>query len=153
MRYNILMKEIRIQSRVFITNNAGDKILLLRNKGKDFWYLPGGGLEDNETIIECAEREVFEEVGVKIEIEKMLYTQELHDDERQYFEFFFASKPIAEESVDTAHLDTDADSEIDEMCWFAKGDLSNITVFPAEVRGDFWRERDLRDNIFLGVLR
>ncbi|MBQ7521450.1 MAG: NUDIX hydrolase [Clostridia bacterium] len=44
------------------------QILLIKRKGypfKDHWALPGGFLQPDETIEECAYREVFEETGVK----------------------------------------------------------------------------------------
>ena len=49
------------------TNNA-EVLLIQRGKepGKGQWTFPGGGLELGETIVECAEREVFEETGVII---------------------------------------------------------------------------------------
>ena len=33
----------------------------------NMWELPGGGREDEETPFECVQREVFEELGLKIE--------------------------------------------------------------------------------------
>ena len=36
------------------------------------WQLPGGGLEFNETIIECLHREISEETGLKVKVEKLI---------------------------------------------------------------------------------
>ncbi|MFH1956829.1 MAG: NUDIX domain-containing protein [Patescibacteria group bacterium] len=67
--------KIRILARVVIYNKG--KILLVRNKGESFWYPPGGQWEyEKENIIEAARREVEEEVGLKVNIEKLLYLQE-----------------------------------------------------------------------------
>lgn len=44
------------------------QILLIKRKGhpfKNHWALPGGFLQPDETVEECAYREVFEETGVK----------------------------------------------------------------------------------------
>lgn len=53
----------------------GDGLLYVR-EGKegaeDTWNLPGGSLEDGETLEECVEREVLEETGVEIEARELL---------------------------------------------------------------------------------
>ena len=51
------------------------KILLVKQKVTDsrHWSLPGGTLECGETIAECIIREMAEETGLKVEIEKLLY--------------------------------------------------------------------------------
>lgn len=39
--------------------------LLVRHRDRDTWEMPGGHIESNETPIEAAHRELFEEAGVK----------------------------------------------------------------------------------------
>lgn len=41
----------------------GDKILLSHEVKQGKYVLPGGGLEDGETLAQCCEREVLEETG------------------------------------------------------------------------------------------
>jgi ADP-ribose pyrophosphatase YjhB (NUDIX family) len=48
-----------------------DGILLLKNE-RDEWELPGGRLEHGETPIQCLEREIFEELNVKIYVETIV---------------------------------------------------------------------------------
>lgn len=46
-----------------------NKVLLGKRKslhGKNTWCFPGGYLEINEDIFDCARREVFEETGIRI---------------------------------------------------------------------------------------
>jgi len=40
------------------------------------WDLPGGGREDNETPIECVQRELIEEFGIYLDPESVVWTKE-----------------------------------------------------------------------------
>ena len=42
----------------------------------NMWELPGGGREDKETPFECVQREVFEELGLKLEEADILWVKE-----------------------------------------------------------------------------
>lgn len=64
------------RSRSFAAIIENDNILMVQIiKGeKNFWTLPGGGLENHETFEEAVIREVQEEVNLKVEVIKHLYT-------------------------------------------------------------------------------
>jgi len=52
-----------------------DKIVLVKRKNppyKGWWALPGGIVEYGETVEEAVKREVCEETGLEIEIEKLV---------------------------------------------------------------------------------
>jgi len=42
----------------------------------NMWELPGGGREDEETPFECVQREVFEELGLKLEEVAIVWAKE-----------------------------------------------------------------------------
>ena len=48
-----------------VENDKGELLMIFRN---GFWDFPKGKLETGETILECSEREVEEECGVKVSI-------------------------------------------------------------------------------------
>jgi len=54
-----------------------DQILMVLHKTAErtYWTLPGGGCEDGETIEQTAVREVKEETGLDVEIEKLLFEE------------------------------------------------------------------------------
>ncbi len=62
-----------------IDENKNAEVLLLHRssrfnsergiKGNESWHLPKGTMEHDETVIECAVREVEEEAGVNVEVE------------------------------------------------------------------------------------
>ncbi|MCO6450211.1 MAG: NUDIX domain-containing protein [Caldilineales bacterium] len=48
------------------------RVLLQRRTDGDYWGLPGGRMETGDTFIEAARREVREETGLEIEIDRLL---------------------------------------------------------------------------------
>lgn len=50
-----------------------DKILLVRQNNRPFWVFPGGTLEADEGLDECAVREIREEINLDVRIRKVLY--------------------------------------------------------------------------------
>ena len=66
----------RISGRAIIIDKD-EVILLFRRKLKDgvlkeYYAIPGGGQEENETIEECVKREIKEELSLDVEIVKYL---------------------------------------------------------------------------------
>ncbi|MFJ8353438.1 NUDIX hydrolase [Bacillus paramycoides] len=53
-----------------IFNDTCSKIAIIE-KGEHY-FLPGGGMEGNETKVECLYRELFEELGWTVEIEQYI---------------------------------------------------------------------------------
>jgi 8-oxo-dGTP diphosphatase len=64
---------IRPATAVALFDSSG-KILLLRRKDNDKWTMPGGTLDFNESLADCATREVREETGFQIRITGLIGT-------------------------------------------------------------------------------
>ena len=131
------MKNLRVLARSLVVDEG--RILLVRNKGANFWYPPGGGWEyETETITECAAREVAEETGYAVDIEKLLWLQEFHEGEKIFFETFWLSK-ISDSNTQTAeqvkqHIDHDPDGAVEEARWYTQDEIQDLTVFPKRVK-------------------
>ncbi len=41
----------------------GDRVLLVYHSYLPYWYFPGGGMKQGETLVEAAKREAYEETG------------------------------------------------------------------------------------------
>ena len=60
---------------------CGDKVLTILRDDKDdipcpnMWELPGGGREGNESPFECATREVYEELGIHLDEDCLLWSK------------------------------------------------------------------------------
>jgi len=74
------MNELNVRVGVGVVVIHDGKVLLGKRKGSHgagTWAFPGGHLEFGESFETCAEREVFEETGVKIKhIQKITFTND-----------------------------------------------------------------------------
>lgn len=61
----------------------------LQKHGNDYWCIPGGGLDEGETLMAGVEREMIEETGIKPVVGNLLYVQQFVQGEREFIEFFF----------------------------------------------------------------
>ena len=114
-----------------------DRILLVRHfrPGEhDFWAGPGGGAEGREELHEAAEREAFEEAGIRVKA----YIDELVDDWGRIVKFWFLADYISGE-IDVSANPAEGES-ISEAGWFARETLPPGHVFPEGLRGRFWDE-------------
>lgn len=112
-----------------------DKLLLVRlkpykkklQKDTDFWCLPGGTLEDNESLMQCIEREMIEETGVPPTVGRLLYVQQFSSDGRQYLEFIFNITNARDYLKIDLHKTTHGIKEISEIGFI---DPKSVRVLP-----------------------
>jgi len=53
-----------------------ERVLLMSGKEIDFWFLPGGRAELGETAADTLKREMYEELGVTIQVGRLLWVAE-----------------------------------------------------------------------------
>lgn len=64
----------RRSARVTLLVDFDDKFVIVMDTSNGFWFLPGGGVERNESIEKAAKREAPEELGLQVEIYRMIKT-------------------------------------------------------------------------------
>lgn len=81
--------------RIVVRDEEG-RILMVRQQHpeREIWLLPGGGIEDGETSEMAAVREVKEETGLDVEVDRMLWhVEQLKENgDQRYVNFFLAHK-------------------------------------------------------------
>ena len=95
-----------------------DRVLLCHRRDMDMWNLPGGGVESGEIPTEAVIREVREETGLEVVIEKLtgIYGKQYKDE----LIFTFICRIVGGELTAT--------SECSENQFFAHDDLPPNTI-------------------------
>lgn len=128
--------------RVIILNEE-NKMLMVKqhHEEKDIWMVPGGGIEDGESSFEAAEREVFEETGIKVKTDRLIWHVEEVSDRGQRFVNFFMAE-IAGGSLKLG-MDPEFDAEhqvLREVGFFSKEEIMSLdNIYPEYLRDEFWR--------------
>ena len=65
-------KKFTVRIRAVIVHE--DKLLVMKMGTNEYYALPGGKMEIGETILECLEREITEELGIPPKIGRLLFT-------------------------------------------------------------------------------
>lgn len=79
------MDQIRVRVTVVVVHQ--ESILLIKEKSgpKLRYSLPGGGIEFQESIVDAVRREVWEETGLLVEYDKLLWLDErIHAEEGKH---------------------------------------------------------------------
>ena len=113
-----------------------DQVLIHRNIKEDFWSLPGGRVEIQETSIQAIKREMMEELNVNVTVDRLLWITEnfFVYEKIPYHEiglFFLLSLP-----EDSAILyrhepfqGMDGDNYL-QFKWHPLDELSDIVLYP-----------------------
>ncbi len=119
--------ENKIVAAAIITNEQ-DEILICRRsqtaKNANLWEFPGGKLEENETLLQCAVRECKEELDVDIQITEIFDTASYTYPDAQIEFAFFSAKILHGTVIQRVHQD---------IKWVNREDLSRFDFCPADV--------------------
>jgi ADP-ribose pyrophosphatase YjhB (NUDIX family) len=118
-----------MKSRVFVIVREEKKILLIREsnpKYKKKWFLPGGVLKENETIVQTALRHAHEEAGYEIAVNGVCFIRYLSLPVTEKGLYIYCTGRILEGSCKKVADEYSMESE-----WF---DLA--TIEKLELRGD-----------------
>lgn len=109
-----------VGSMCFIERDDG-RILLVQQVYRTHWGVPGGLLQRNEEPAEAARREVFEEVGLTIELEGEPCV--VFEPDPQRVDVVYRARPIDEAGAANA---APCSPEITDTGWFSREDLPEL---------------------------
>lgn len=122
------MGEARIKVRAAAVLVREGRLLLVRQNNRPFWVLPGGTLEPGERLDACVIRELAEETGLTIAVERLLYLRDfLHPDRPSALDAFFLGRIVAGEPVMTR------EENLNAMGFFTRPHVAAMRVEPQPV--------------------
>jgi 8-oxo-dGTP diphosphatase len=116
-------------------------LLLLRHQepGRhDFWVPPGGRVEGEESVFECARRETYEETGLNVDPDRIVYIQEFIEPGYHFCKFFISC--AANTGNITIENRGSNESFLVDARFFKQDELGELTVFPEILKGQFWND-------------
>lgn len=133
-------------TRVFVLDEHS-RILLVemqdRASGGSYWVPPGGGIEDGEHAVDCAVREVQEETGLSVTIDRLLFVEDSVEPAvpQLCYTFFFLAHPVTGQrpAVGTDPERAPGDQVLASARFFAREELAGLErVYPPILRDRFW---------------
>ncbi len=98
-----------------VFRDESGKIMLVKPNYRDFWIVPGGNIDENESPLNCAVREVKEEIGLEIRPRQLSFRlvdyRPTHDGFSDKLNFYFDGGTLNPEQIDQIKLQ---EEELDE---------------------------------------
>ena len=129
----------RKRSRAIIIND--NKMMSMYREFDDrvFYVFPGGGMEGNETEVECVIREVYEEFGITVKPIKKVYVYE----NEKSIEYFYLCEWCAGEFATGKGEEYDVNAN-KEGVYIPKlieiSNIPNLPLMPNEVASSFYED-------------
>lgn len=116
-----------------------NKMLLVNHRKEgayDFWVAPGGGVIGTETLEEAATREVKEEAGLIVEVDRLLYIEEFWQPEQREIKLWYLCTYLAGD-IDVSAEEAAREYIVDAK-FMSKEEMQGLIVFPEVVPGRIW---------------
>jgi len=103
---------------VYRKTTKGREWLLIKPTGTKQWRFPKGTIDKGETSKEAAEREVFEETGVKVEIEEKIGSEQYFFQLKRERIFKIVTFFLMKQVGGKVFVEDKWAHEVEEVCWF-----------------------------------
>jgi 8-oxo-dGTP pyrophosphatase MutT (NUDIX family) len=124
---------MRTNKRVGAVIKRDNKVLLIHRfkNGDEYWVLPGGGVEDEESLEEALKREVFEETGLELVNFEALGSDDTADHHHYYYDCKVSE---GEPQLGGPERDNSSAENIYILEWVEILNISKLNVYPEGVK-------------------
>lgn len=140
----------RIRASALVVRHG--KLLLVRHvvDDREWWCPPGGGVESVEPLTTTAERELFEETGLRATADRIAYVMDFMTTDppcRNLEVYWLMVDPSGEPQVPAG------ESFLHDARFFSREDMRGRTVYPTVLSESFWDdlESGFRETRYLGM--
>ena len=126
-----MKREIRNSAKALIIRDGKMAAIKIRDAGEEWYIMPGGGMESEETLPEAVCREAEEELGLKVECGELLFVIEgVHGEAFHRVDLVFACEIIGEDENTERHSDTNQVG----IDWLDIASLNRLPLYPSKLR-------------------
>lgn len=126
---------MRTNKRVGALMRRGESVLLIHRfrDGMEYWVLPGGGVEDEESLEEALRREVMEETSLEVVSFELIH--ECPGDEDRQHSFFEVKAEDREPELGGPEKEDMNENNIYILEWVEREKAKTlVNLFPEEIR-------------------
>ncbi|MFJ7828285.1 NUDIX hydrolase [Psychrobacillus sp. NPDC096623] len=114
-----------------------EKLLIMQDKGQPYYYVPGGRIRMNEKSEDAVKREIKEELGIEVNVNRMLWVNENFFKEESFHEqfhevcFFYLLELKDEEVLKKgSKFVVDENGKTHTYYWKSLDEINNINLYP-----------------------
>lgn len=150
------MRNIRSAARAIIIQANKLLAIKMRDRGGEFYLLPGGGQKHGETLKECLIRECYEELGAKVSVQQLLYMREYIGKNHQFRKSHASFHQV--ETVfrcqllqpDASFATIEKDKKQVGIEWLPLDNLQQYALLPSTIKAYFTSEEFKPPQTYLG---
>ena len=124
-------RPVRVSAKGLVIRNGCMAAIKISDGNEEWFIMPGGGMEGEELLPQAVEREIAEELGIKVSCGELLFVIEgLHGEKFHRIDMVFACEYAGEIENAALHGDTNQVG----VEWLDITRLNTLPLYPSKLR-------------------